>query len=84
MYVICKSCNHQIPISGRPRGSTTLTDVKARGNVRIGDGGIGFGPEGSISFGKGGSIGFGKPRPSTFFCPKCGNSHEYEADEIKD
>jgi predicted RNA-binding Zn-ribbon protein involved in translation (DUF1610 family) len=84
MHVICKSCNHQIPVAGRPKGSTSLTNVRASGNVRIGDGRISFGPGGKISFGKGGGIGFGRPRPSTFMCPKCGNSHEYASDEIKD
>ena len=83
MYVICKSCGEPIPVAGRPKGSTSLGNVRTRG-VRVGDGGISFRPGGSISFRPGGSIGFGKPRPSTFDCPKCHVSHEYQASEIED
>ena len=83
MYVVCKSCGHEIPVADRPRGYSSLGNVRASGQVRIGDGEIGFGPGGSISFGPGGSIGFGGPRPSIFHCSKCDASHEYEASEIK-
>ena len=82
-HVICKKCSFQIPVAGRPTGSTTITGVHAEG-VRIGDAGIAFGPGGKISFGEGGAIGFGPPAPSQFMCPSCGATAQYEADEILD
>lgn len=81
-HVNCKSCGYHIPVAGKPKGSTTIENVEAKGNVRIGDGGISFGNGGSISFKKGGAISFGGPRPSHFVCPKCGKSHSYESAEI--
>lgn len=81
-HVICKSCSNQISVAGKPKGATTIKNVQAEGNVRIGDGGISFGKRGGISFKKGGSISFGAPRPSTFSCPKCGTSNEYSNAEI--
>ena len=83
MHVVCKECSHRIPVTGRPRGSTSMRNVQAEG-VDVGDGGISFRRGGRISFGRGGSIGFGKPLPSNFKCPKCGNESPYQADEIKD
>ena len=84
MHVKCKTCDHEIPVAGRPQGSTSISDVQTTGNVRVGDGGISFGKGGGISFKKGGSISFGAPIPSTFICPKCGDSHDYEVSEIQD
>lgn len=84
MYVNCKSCNYKIPVTGKPKGSTSLSNVQLTGNVRVGDAGISFGKGGIISFKKGGRIGFGAPRPSTFVCPECGASAEYGASEILD
>ena len=83
MYVNCKSCGEKIPVAYKPKGSTSLTGVHTQGNVGVGDGEITFGSGGSISFGPGGTVGFGKPRASTFVCLKCGESHDYEASEIK-
>ena len=84
MHVKCKSCGHEIPVAGKPKGSTSISNVQTTGNVRVGDGGISFGKGGGISFKKGGSISFGAPRPSTFACPKCSESFEYEASEIQE
>lgn len=84
MHVICKKCGRKIAVAGRPKGSTTISNIKVKGNVRVGGGGIGFGPGGSISFGPGGSIGFGAPQRSSFSCMACGTAAEYEPDEIKD
>ena len=84
MHVMCKKCGGKIAVAGRPKGSTALSKVQVTGNVTVGGGGIGFGPDGSISFGPGGSIGFGAPQKSAFSCMACGASAEYEPNEIKD
>lgn len=84
MHVICKKCSGKIAVAGRPSGSTSVQNVKVQGNVRVGGGGIGFGPGRGISFGQGGSIGFGGPKNSTFTCPSCGHVADYSPDEIKD
>lgn len=84
MHVICKNCSTRIAVAGRPKGSTSLKNVKLEGNVRAGDAGISFGPGGRVSFGPGGGIGFGPPQSSQFTCPSCGATAEYTPDEIKD
>lgn len=85
MHVDCKSCGSRIPVAYKPKGSTSLTGVRAAGNVGVGDGEMTFGPGGgSISFRPGGQVGFRRPPASTFVCPECGKSHDYEASEIKD
>jgi len=84
MHVICKKCGTKIEVTGRPKGSTSLSNIQVKGNVHVGGGGIGFGTGGSISFGPGGGIGFGGPQKSTFSCMACGATAEYEPNEIKD
>ena len=84
MHVICKKCGSKIAVAGRPIGSTSISNVQVKGNVHVGEGGIGFGSGGSISFGPGGNIGFGGPQVSSFSCMACGAAAEYESNEIKD
>ncbi len=83
MHVICKNCQHRIPVAGRPTGSTSLNDnVRVEGDVQIDGGSIRFGPGGGISLGPGGSISFGPPKTSPFTCVNCGSTNEYETVEI--
>ncbi len=84
MHVVCKNCSSRIAVAGRPSGTTSLKNVNVQGNVRVGGGGIGFGPGGSISFGPGGSLGFGAPQGSPFTCPACGKTADYAPEEIQD
>jgi DNA-directed RNA polymerase subunit RPC12/RpoP len=84
MHVVCRNCSHRIPVAYRPDGSTRLSNVRTEGNVSIKGGKIAFGPGGKISFGKHGAISFGQPRPSTFACPKCGCTYEYQPEEIQE
>jgi DNA-directed RNA polymerase subunit RPC12/RpoP len=84
MHVICKNCGHEIPVAGRPQGSTDLHGVQLHGNVHVEGGSITFGPGGGISFGPAGSMSFGPPRPSEFRCPRCSTTAEYGASEILD
>lgn len=84
MHVVCKKCGAKIAVAGRPTGSTSLSNVRVQGNVRVGGGGIAFGPGGGISFGPGGAIGFGEPQKSPFACLACGTTEEYVPDDIKD
>ena len=83
MHVVCKGCGREIRVVGRPDGTTSATGVRAQ-NVRLGDGGISFGPGGRISFGPGGRVGFGPPAASKFTCFECQATHVYEASEILD
>lgn len=84
MHVLCKKCGSKIAVADRPTGTTSLKNVNAQGNVRVGGGGIGFGPGGSISFSPGGTIGFGEPQGSLFACFSCGTTASYAPEEIKD
>lgn len=84
MHVICKNCSNRIAVSSRPTGSTNVSNIRTEGKVSITGGKISFGQGGKISFGRGGRIGCGPPRASTFACPKCGKSYDYEAHEILD
>lgn len=84
MYVSCKKCKARIEVAGRPKGSTSTSNVHLQGNVRVEGGRISFGPGGSISFGPGGFISFGKPVPSEFTCIQCGHTDEYSPEEIED
>lgn len=82
MHVVCKHCDHEIPVAGKPSGSTNLEGVRLEGNVHVDGGSVTFGPGGSIVFGSGGSMSLGPPPESEFMCPKCGKSATYSADEI--
>jgi len=86
MHVVCKSknCGAQIPIAGRPEGSTGLDNVRVQGNVNVSGGKVSFGPGGKVSFGPGGMIAFGPPKPSQFVCPECGHVDLYHPDEFLD
>lgn len=82
MHVVCKNCQAQIQVIGRPEGSTGLDSLRVEGNVSVSGGKISFGPGGKISFGRGGKIGFGPPKPSQFVCPECGHVDVYHPDEF--
>ena len=84
MHVTCKKCGENIPVAGRPTGSTSAKNISTEGPVKIGGGGIAFKPGGKLSFRQGGSIGFGPPRASQFMCRACGHTASYEASEILD
>jgi DNA-directed RNA polymerase subunit RPC12/RpoP len=84
MHVDCKSCGSSILVAGRPQGSTGASGVRLEGKVRLGDGGIGFGPGGKLSFGPGGRVSFGPPRTSEFTCTECGHVGQYLPEEILD
>ena len=82
MYVLCKKCKAKIIVAKKPGGSTRVSGVQVKGNVRIDGGQISFGPGGSISFGPGGSIGFGPPVNSEFICTECGHIDEYQPEDF--
>ena len=82
MYVMCKSCDHHIPVASRPEGSTHASNVSISGSVRLRDSSASLGKGGSISFRKGGKLSFGPAPSSTFVCPECGKSDLYEASDI--
>jgi len=69
-------------VAGKPGGSTRVSGVQVKGNVRIDGGQIRFGPGGSISFDPGGGISFGSPLSSEFVCTECGHVDEYRPEDF--
>lgn len=84
MYVQCKKCGFEIPVSHRPQGFTNMTNIHLGPNTNVLGGQISLGPGGQIGFQPGGSLSFGPPPTSQFLCVECGHVDDYTAEEIRD